>query len=331
MVSQATISPWAGLQSNFLDSRDAADQLRIFDLSARAAQTLYRWAARYPLIRRVRVWPLALSVAAGAPYSSVDALISTARLNLWVFTLDDLFDEERVPRAELMRRAERYRAIAHNLPTATARDSLAVALMEVRDDLARYPLFEALGREWAEALCGTIDGMTQEYEWRLRYRNDTAETLPSYEQYLIPGRYSVGGPPHVWAALITTNDPSTPQHLDHLRPMEQIASTCIRLANDLQSYSKELKEGKINALLLLSRTYQRQGLPVDEAYRRAEARVRADMADGLAAPAALQASSVTQTRRPEAAIADIARFVCDFYTRHDYHTFVMGRTAETGG
>jgi hypothetical protein len=330
VVSQATISPWAGLQSNYLDSRDAAEQLRIFDLSARAAQTLYRWAARYPLIRRVRVWPLALSVAAGAPYSSVEALISTARLNLWVFTLDDLFDEERVPRAELMRRAERYRAIAHNLPTATARDSLAVALMEVRDDLARYPLFAALGREWAEALCGTIDGMTQEYEWRLRYRNDSAETLPSYEQYLIPGRYSVGGPPHVWAALITTNDPSTPQHLDHLRPMEQIASTCIRLANDLQSYAKELKEGKINALLLLSRTYQRLGLPVDEAYRRAEARVRADMADGLAALAALQVASVTQTKRPEAAIADIARFVCDFYTRHDYHTFVMGRTAETG-
>src|SRR5207249_3926413 len=127
VVSQATISPWAGLQSNFLDSRDAAEQLRIFDLSARAAQTLYRWAAHY-------------------------------------------------------------------LPTATARDSLAIALMEVRDDLARYPLFKALGREWAEALCGTIDGMAQEYEWRLRYRNDSTETLPSYEQYLIPGRYSVGGP-----------------------------------------------------------------------------------------------------------------------------------------
>lgn len=92
-MSQVAASPWAGLRSRFLDAREAAEQVRIFDLSARTAQTLHRWAARYPLIRRVRVWPVALSVAAAAPYSSVEALISTARLNLWVFTLDDLFDE----------------------------------------------------------------------------------------------------------------------------------------------------------------------------------------------------------------------------------------------
>ncbi len=328
-TAQPPISPWAGLQSRFLESRSEADQLRIFDLSARAAQILYRWAARYPLIRRVRVWPLALSVAVGAPFSTVEALISTARLNLWVFTLDDLFDEERVPRAELLRRAERYRAIVHNEPVAPARDSLAAALNEVRDDLARYPLFEALGGEWAAALCGTIDGMMREYEWRLSYRHDDAPVLPSYEEYLIPGRYSVGGPPHVWATLVTTNDPSIPQHLEHLRLMERIASTCIRLANDLQSYAKELDEGKINAVVLLSQQYQREGLTVEEAYRRAETRVRTDIAGGLDALTNLQATTCTRTRQPEAAIADIARFVCDFYTRHDYHTFVMGRAGET--
>ena len=59
-------SPWGGLKSRFLDSLDPAEQLRIFDLSARTAQNLHRWAARYPLIRRVRVWPLSLSVTAGA-------------------------------------------------------------------------------------------------------------------------------------------------------------------------------------------------------------------------------------------------------------------------
>ena len=37
--------------------------------------------------------------------------------------------------------------------------------------------------------------------------------------------------------------------------MEEIASTCIRLANDLQSYQKEVDEGKINALVILSRGY----------------------------------------------------------------------------
>src|SRR5579864_5490810 len=127
IMTQTAVSPLAGLQSRFLDARDSAEQLRIFDLSARTAQTLHKWAARYPLIRRVRVWPLALSVAAAAPYSSVDALISTARLSLWVFTLDDLFDEERVPQGELMKRAGRYRALAHGEIACPNGDSLATA------------------------------------------------------------------------------------------------------------------------------------------------------------------------------------------------------------
>lgn len=329
-MDQATISPWAGVHSRFLDARDATEQLRIFDLSARAAQSLHRWAARYPLIRRVRVWPLALSVAAAAPDSNVEALIATARLSLWVFTLDDLFDEERVPRNELVRRAERYQAIAHNQPTAPARDSLATALRDVRDDLARYPLFAALGHEWAAALCGTIDGMTQEYLWRQSYRQGDTAALPAYEEYLAAGRYSIGGPPHVWAALITTDDPSTPRHLERLRPMEQVASTCIRLANDLQSHAKELAEGKINALVLLSHAAQANGFSVAEANRQAMARVTAEIAAGLDQLADLQAASRTQTGRPEAVIADVARFVCDFYTTHDYHAFAARYTSVAG-
>ena len=317
-------SPWGGLRSRFLASLNPAEQVRIFDLSARTSQTLHRWAARYPLIRRVRVWPLSLSVAAGAPYASVEALISTARLSLWVFTLDDLFDEERVPQAELSRRADRYRSLAHCEMAVPGGDSLAAALCEIRDDLATYPLFQALGHEWASSLCGTIDGMQAEYQWRLGYRKgaDVDATLPSYHEYVKVGRYSIGGPPHIWAAVITTDDASTPRHLDHLRAMEEIASTCIRLANDLQSYQKEVGEGKINALVILSRAFQAQGVSEAEAYQQAEARVRADIADGLERLSNLREAAMTQTGRPEAAIDNIARFVCDFYTHHDYHTFL---------
>src|SRR5579859_5297729 len=189
-TTAAKDSPWGGLRSRFLASLDPAEQLRIFDLSARTSQTLHRWAARYPLIRRVRVWPLSLSVAAGAPFTSVEALISTARLSLWVFTLDDLFDEERVPQVELVKRAARYRAIAHREIPCPNGDSLATALCETRDDLAGYPLFEPLGSEWANALCGTIDGMMSEYQWRLAYRKgtDALATLPSYDEYVATGR-----------------------------------------------------------------------------------------------------------------------------------------------
>src|SRR5438128_10199507 len=146
--------------------------------------------------------------------------------------------------------------------------------------------------------------MMREYQWRLAYRKgtDASATLPSYEEYVATGRYSIGGPPHIWAALITSGDPSTPKHLDHLRAMEQQASTCIRLANDLQSYQKEVKEGKINALVILSRELRDQGVPQDEAYRQAEARVHADIVAGLEHLTALRNTAVTHSGRPEAAI-----------------------------
>jgi hypothetical protein len=243
---------------------------------------------------------------------------------LWVFTLDDLFDEERVPQAELMRRAERYRALSHREIACPTGDSLATALCELRDDLASYPLFAQLEKHWADALCGTIEGMKHEYQWRLSYRKgaDAAATLPSYDEYVATGRYSIGGPPHIWAALITTDDASTPAHLDHLSAMEKLASTCIRLANDLQSYHKEIDEGKINALVILSRQLRASGVTEKAAYQQAEARVRADISDGLDQLSMLREQAVTQSGRPEAAIENIARFVCDFYTHHDYHTFL---------
>ncbi|MCA1646710.1 MAG: terpene synthase family protein [Chloroflexi bacterium] len=323
-TSAAKDSPWAGLRSRFLASLEPADQARIFDLSTRTARTLHGWAAGYPLIRRERVGPLALSVAAAAPFAPVDALISTARLSLWVFTLDDLFDEERPPQVELMARAARYRALAYNQIPCPAGDGLGRALFELREDLAGYRLFASLGGVWANALSGTIDGMIREYEWRLAGDTGFAgpAALPTYAEYLATGRYSIGGPPHIWAALITTDDPSTPAHLDHLGAMEKLASTCIRLANDVRSYRKEIDEGNINALVILSRALCAQGASPEAAYVQAEARVYADIAVGLTQLAELRESAVTDTGRPEAAIDNIARFVCDFYTHHDYHTFL---------
>jgi hypothetical protein len=318
-----TDSPCGELHSRFLASLPADEQRRIFNLTTRTAQVLDAWAIRYPLMRRVRIWPLSLSVAAGAaPGTAVEAVISTARLSLWVFSLDDLFDEDRLPQVELTTRAERYRALAHFEIRCPSDDSLATALCEVRDDLATYPLFAPLGREWADALGGTIDGMTRENHWRFAYQHDGPASLPTYAEYLDVGRYSIGGPPHMWAALITTDDDSTPFHLDHLRAMEQLASTCIRLANDLQSYQKEIAEGTLNALVILSRPLREQGMSEADALGAARARVRADIVAGLDQLSELRQRAATATGRPEAAIDNIARFVCDFYTQHDYHTLL---------
>ena len=313
------------LRSRFLESLDDADRERVFQVSAQVAQQLDEWAARYPLIRRIRVQPLALSVTAAAPFCSVAELTSSARVSLWVFTLDDIFDEESFGPAELMRGAERYRAIARGRVRASSADDMEAALQDVRDDLARYPLFESIGEEWAEALCGTIDGMVREYEWRFRYRADPGSALPTFDEYVECGLYSIGGPPHVWSAFLTIGDPSTPDHLEHLRPMERTASICVRLANDLQSYAKEVAEGKVNSITILAQAITDDVIPPLVARARAEARVRAEIAEGLSTLATLEAGARTDTGRPERAVANIARFVCEFYSRYDYHTFAAAR------
>jgi len=311
----------AGASGRFLSSLDDAGRTHVTDLALQMAHQLNQWAVKYQLIRRVRVWPLALSVAAAAPFSDAEALASTARLSLWVFTLDDLFDEERVSRAELMRRVERYRGIAQFRDVPGARDSLATALRDVRDDLARYPLFDELGAGWAQALCGTIDGMARENQWRTAYLQAGHADLPSYEDYLETGLYSIGGPPHIWASWITVGDPSTPRHLDHLRRMEREASICIRLANDLRSRQKEIAEGNVNALVIIGQLLREQGSDDVAADQGAESRIRCDIEGGLELLSSLRAGAATASGQPEAATADIARFVCDFYAEHDYHTF----------
>lgn len=313
--------PWSKLNSHFLQSLGPVAKAHIFELSTQIAAELTTWSAQYPLMRPVRILPLSLSIAASAPFADVRTLSAVARVNLWVFALDDLFDEENLPELELLRQAEIFHCICHGQPASPDTGSLAAALTAIRADLAAYPLFEPLQAEWTGAMCGTLDEMIREARWRQQYRREGTAMLPSYEAYLDCGRYSIGGPPHIWSTIIGIDDPSTINYLPELRQMERISSLCIRLANDLQSYEKELVEGKINSLLILSHRFQQQGVEEAGALRQAEMTVRADIARGLTQLTRLQSAATTDSGKPEAAMADIARFACEFYTRHDFHTF----------
>lgn len=316
-----------GLKSTFLAALDNDQKLRIFDLTTRASRELHRWAARYPLIRRVRVWPLSLSVAAAAPFVSAAALVSMARMNLWVFTIDDLFDEEIVPFVELRRRVTRYHDIlaGGRADPRRDRDTLVVALQDIRDDLRTYPLFTTIHDYWATAVSGTLDAMMREHEWRTLYRSDDGlSQLPTYDEYKSYGLYSIGGPPHIWTAMIAIGDHSIKDHLSQIQELERTASLCIRLANDMQSYSREITEGKINSIVICCQEAKQRGASDEEALVWARETVTQDIQRGLDRCIELQHQIKTTTGHPERAIADIAKFVCDFYIHHDYHEFTTG-------
>jgi hypothetical protein len=307
------------VRSEFMAARDPRMQGHVTSMSEHTASALDEWVARYPVIRQVRVWPVALSVVAASPHNTLDAVLAVARLGLWIFALDDVFDEEQLPERELMRRADRYQAIALGHSAAPDGDTLAAALNEVRDELAGFALFQLLSKDWATSLCRTIQGMIREYRWRQRHLVEGASGLPSYAEYVENGLYSIGIPPHDWASVITTGDVSAVDCRQHLRAMDRIAGTCVRLANDLRSYNKELAEGNVNSLVILAHALQDQGLDASQAHLRSQAQVREDIVRGLDSLDKLQARGGTKTGYPEGGIADIARFCCDFYAAHDYH------------
>ncbi len=315
--------PASGPGGDLLDALHRETKGQLTATLELTAPRLDDWAKRYPEINRSRILPLVMSVAAATPFCDARAVESTARMSLWVFTLDDLFDERRCPDGELFERAKRYQVIAISRSAWPAGiDSLGTALAEVKEDLASYELFPSLEEQWAVAVCQTIQAMMVEHRWSGAFRLLGAEALPSYEEYVENGLYSIGGPPHVWSALITIGDPDTPNALGVLRRMERLASTCIRLANDLRSEAKEALEGKVNAFTILKTLYGKDGASATEAAELAHARVRSEIAKGLADLRELEGKAVTRTGLPEKAIAGIARFVCDFYAEHDYHTFL---------
>jgi hypothetical protein len=317
----------SSIRSKYLSSLDEDQKLRIFDLTTRVSRELHRWALRYPLIRKVRVWPVCLSVAAGAPFASANVLTSMARMGLWIFTIDDMFDEEMVPYSELQRRVAHYHDIlaGGRINPQANRDTMALALHNIREDLRSYPLFADLQDEWAEAIARTLDAMMREHEWRVSFQSSgTIPLLPNYFAYLNFGLYSCGYPPNVWTTLIALGDPSVLQHLARFKEMERTTSVCVRLANDLKSYAKELDEGKINAVVIRQYEAMARGLSAPQALASAQEVVKQDLWQELQHCNSLQTQIRTSSLQPERAIADTARFVCDFYEHHDYHTYGAG-------
>lgn len=326
-LSRETAELNYGLTSTFLSEMDEDQKLRVFDLTTRTSRELQRWAAQYPLMRRVRVWPLSLTVAASAPFATSDVVFNMARMSLWIFTADDLFDEEMVPFKELQRRVSRYKGvlIGDYGSSKRERDTLALALQEIRQDLGTYTLFPTLQSEWANAASNTLNAMMREHEWRILYRStDRGARLPSYDSYLSYAIYSIGGPPVIWTALIAINDESVLEHLVRLKKMEQVASLCLRLANDLRSHSKEIDEDNINSIVLRQLDAIALGYSPEMALSMAEALVQSDIQQGLNCCMELQQQARTATGHPERVLTNIAHFVCDFYAHHDYHTFVAG-------
>lgn len=314
------------LQSKFLSSLPEDARNHVFALMGKLAPALGEWVARYPtLMRPVRVPQVALTVAATAPFLGVEALLPTAKLICWIFAADDLVDEHQGPLDDVWPRLQRAVALLEQpARTDTGGDALLEALRQIRDELARYPLFATLQPRLAKAMSDFMAGMRQESEWSAEYRNAPHHPYPSASEYLESELRTSGSLPIFLSVLTTLGDGSVPAHLSRLLAMEHEAAIGIRIANDLRGYERESSQGKLNVLGIRKLELMReQGLEEAAALEQARTKLKGDIAAALKSCELLDKNEHTESKRPECFIQHLAAFTCDFYAHHDYHHLLV--------
>jgi hypothetical protein len=277
------------------------------------------WAARIPEIRPARIRPLRQTLAMIAPTLPAADLALLSALNLWIFAIDDLFDEGGLTVREVDRRCAGFRAVLRDPGTPTSPGSLDRALADVTGALGERQLHESLGRYWRAAMCATLDGMRREHRWRIRHLASRRRWVPAADEYRRCGRASVGAAPHVWGLLMLLDDPSVGRELPGFRRLIRAAALCVRLANDLRSHDREVAEGGVNAVLIAERALLPAGARPDEARRCAVRQVQAELRRHLHRIAWTATTVRTDTGAPEAAILATAQVSAAFYARTDFH------------
>lgn len=315
---------------NFFDALGVEENRQILEIRDRLAEMLKEWTLHYPLLRPARVPMIALSTALAfatvvLPLSPVDYL-PLSKLTFWVFGVDDITDERLVTLADIRDKAKEWCALAKNRSSNKQgvynSDQLTTLLLEIRDELSKYDLFESLGGHWTSSLQDVLDGIVREYEYGQAYMAQGADALPPLDEYLYYGQRSSGTLLWSLTAVIILGDPSVLENFESIDVAIQSAGTALRLYNDLKSFDKERQEGNINSVVILYHTLR------DKEPDAAEARILAEAKQCVTHLANFYARKCfeltqhihTDTGQIEKILVRIVDFHAYFYREYDYQT-----------
>jgi len=320
-------------------------------LNGQAAPTLEKAAASVEAEKA----ELAIAAAAASTYANdVPYLLPCVKLATWIFAVDDLTDAGVVSNDETWRRiTDCLDVFSKDKDALQETDALRKGLADIREKLKDLRHFSTLKSDLVKSMQMLLDAMRREQEWSTRYLNRTDHPLPEYSEYLENGLWSIGVVPILFGSLMGMElvDVSARKSSERQRPtlprledlkrtdvkvprpndvpapalteLEIEAATCVRLANDLRSYEKEVKEGKLNALTILQHRFKGEGLTQEAALERARTEVEKEikarlgrMKNELLSP---------EPTRSEVFRLWLAHFACDFYVHHDYdHSVAQG-------
>lgn len=213
-------------------------------LSARARQVhagLLSWAAEHTMgVSSDRLQAVALVTAVMGRDSGDNTLVQGARLCAITLEIDDIMDgpdSDPVLLEECITAARSHRLFC----SQTSYFHIVQALEDLCDEIGSLT--------FRQYFTDCLAGMAVEYEQRREFLRDGA--VPAFADYLAVAISTISTSA-LWAAMAALDRyPAGDEELR--RAICRAGSACVRLANDLRGFRREVAEGKPNAVLIRMR------------------------------------------------------------------------------
>jgi hypothetical protein len=224
------------------------DWPKLIALKSRVAEDLTAWLAPVCTCLQPRAFDLIPElICFGAPWNRAEELMTGARFSAWVSWLDYLLDavEGRTP--EYLR--ELHDAVEAGLNCRRAPkkelEPLAHSLSELCEHMSRSPAANFLPT-FKEVLIREVEACRRLFEMRAAVvRGGQA---PTVDEFLAESSWSIFFISCSLALLIGLGTPIPDRYRPRVMDALMAASRAVRLANDLQTRSKDVAEGTLNIL-----------------------------------------------------------------------------------
>lgn len=265
VVNTQTAQPAGSPVIEYLAVLPTAQRRELLDLAREVTARCEDWLRVYPIVLRPSVTAACSLISAVAlPGAAPAELRVLTCWWLWIFGVDDVFDDPAADDSQIACWAGRF---ASDPPIDPADDDpLRAALGSIHDALSRYPLFARLASQWRTGMAEIVSGMLTERQW-------SVSTPPTFPAYLANGMATIAVRPYTLTACVLAGERGAAAAFETLDPVINAAARCFRLANDLRSDSRERQEGKLNALTVLGAEYSARGLRDNQALRAARRRL----------------------------------------------------------
>ena len=277
-------------------------------------EILSDWVSGHPAINEKRILSnMFISTNVYMQPVQRTARIIFSRTNMATFGTDDIYDSNEIAEADLMRFANALsthdRSLLEDFPAGTLRDNIEDLMNIIQSIIEDVCALQGrdVSRHLRQVYTDTAEANRQ--ETINKHRN----YIPNFEEYMDYASITIGAPIAMVVGLYCLAELS--DEFVNSPEYEEIVDTVsrlIRILNDIQTYARELEEGKINSIGILMHQGMSEANAVahlHEYYRAGMNRLHRQWLDAV-------------SLKPIYRYAyDLCRTTAWFYSSNDFHDF----------